>query len=126
MTNDSPIDRTKVTFSQAEGLESLPVPLALRELSQQVRSLLWHVIHERLERCVTYAEYTGTRLVDVPWRTILHHYHVLEKHLPTDEFSDEFSRQVDRIKSAIFNGKYNEVFDFLPLFCITKIVLKSY
>ena len=42
-------DRTKLTFSQAEGIDPLPQPAALGELSQQARVSLWNIIYGRLD-----------------------------------------------------------------------------
>jgi hypothetical protein len=43
------IDRTNVTFEQAEGLEPLPSQLKPKELTKGLRAGLWYVLHAHLE-----------------------------------------------------------------------------
>ena len=112
MADDRPIDRTKVTFSQAEGLEPLPSPLDLGTLSREIRSRLWEVIYYTLESQKSTATYSGSTIRGY-WRTILRDKRVFYDHLAVDEFNDSFKHNVDELKSIIFSSPYNEVFDFL-------------
>ena len=50
MTSEhAPIDRTKVTFEQAEGLAPLPQQLKAREISSELRAIMWAYIFGELE-----------------------------------------------------------------------------
>jgi hypothetical protein len=44
------LDRTKLTFEQAEGLEPLPTQLKPKELPIRLRNSFWFFLHRRLER----------------------------------------------------------------------------
>jgi hypothetical protein len=43
-------ERKKLSFEQAEGIESLPSQLALQEVSPELRAALWHLVHRRLQQ----------------------------------------------------------------------------
>ena len=43
--NAPDVDPRKLTFSQAQGLEELPGPLALGELPQEIRNRVWDVFY---------------------------------------------------------------------------------
>ena len=44
MTDSEGLDPRKHTFSQAQGYENVPVPLALEELSEEARIKLWDIL----------------------------------------------------------------------------------
>ena len=113
MPQDDPPDRTKVTFSQAEGIHSLPRPLALGELSQEVRSLLWEFIYTQLESA-SYSSRSGVSPhILEPLLLIFYDLHVRFDHLPADEFSAETRVHVEKWKALVLTGAYNEVFNTL-------------
>ena len=103
-------DRTKLTFSQAEGIDPLPQPAALGELSQQARVSLWNIIHGSL----AVAAWRELGLSE-PWKTILLHYHKFHLHKPVDEFSSAYKAHASEIKKLFLHGDYNQVFDFLQV-----------
>ncbi len=110
--NDQP-DRTKLTFSQAEGLEPLPQPLTLGELSQEVRSLLWRDIYEDMFQTKEEDPYIEDNYVGEPWLSVLYDIHVEVDHQPADKFGNEFSGNVMKLRTLVMEGPLNEVFDFL-------------
>ena len=113
-SNGGEHDRSKLTFSQAEGLEPLPEPLKLRELSQETRSLLWATVYGELQHYSSRrGSYSGPAAITGPWRHILFHWHIRKLHLPADEFDATFSTISVQIKELILKAPYNEVFDFL-------------
>ena len=77
------IDRTKLTFSQAEGIDPIPQPAALGELPQNARAALWYITYEKIRKSTDI-------LVDLddPWATILQHYHALHPNLQTNLLID--------------------------------------
>ena len=79
MAGNGQPDRTKVTFSQAEGLEALPSPLALGELSKEVRSLIWRPIYLDLKKHTYHSRsgYGPRPYLTNPWSEILYDFHVL-------------------------------------------------
>ena len=111
MADNGQPDRTKVTFSQAEGLEALPVPLALGELSTEVRSLLWQLIYDDLTKSArsdAYGRYLSGR-----WEAILLEKHVAVDFLLADEFQTRLSENIELVKIIITKHQWNLVFDFL-------------
>ena len=108
------IDRSKVTFSQAEGFDPLPRPAALGELSRSARNLLWEIVYRSLQESIfpRRSRRGDIYILEDPWRKILYHYHLyLIK--PGDEFVAEFSVHSSEIKNLLLHGEYNRVFDFL-------------
>jgi hypothetical protein len=108
----SELDRTKVTFEQAEGVEPLPTQLKPKELTQALRAGLWAVLHEHLERAKQHHDYAKSTLRD-PWRQILLDMHVWRLHLPADEFTASAQHNIDALKKVIMRGSYIEVFGLL-------------
>ena len=111
---DQELDRTKLTFSQAEGIDPLPQLAALGELSQRARIHLWNVVYFLLENSVgsSLDPYVGGRYITKPWETILLHYH-LDSGNPADEFRSDSEHHFREIKDLFMKGDYNRVFDFL-------------
>ena len=110
-------DRTKLTFSQAEGIDPLPQPAALGELSQQARVSLWNIIYRRLataRRNDPGLLFSGSYIAE-PWKTILLHCHIFHFHKPADEFSSDYEAHASEIKKLFLHGDYNHVFDFLQV-----------
>ena len=108
-------DRTKLTFSQAEGIEPLPQPAALGGLPREARNALWNITYLSLKTSITSP--TGlygdtTTYIKEPWKTILQHYY-FHLNKPADEFTAEYRTWVHEIKSLFMKDDYNRVFDFL-------------
>ena len=107
-------DRTKLTFSQAEGIDPLPQPVALGELSRQARVSLWDIIYGRLDEAAARRDWLHSEAyITEPWETILLHYHILHLHKPADEFSSAYEAHASEIKKLFLHGAFNQVFDFL-------------
>lgn len=115
MTLPSNIDPTKVTFSQAHGLEPLPSQLALGELSDEARSVLWVPIYTSMAECVQEGRKGMIRQDQIrdPWRSIMRDHHVYVDHMPIDDFVVRFEYVVEEAKSIILESPYNEVMDFV-------------
>ena len=66
------MDREKLTFAQAELAEPLPTQLLRTEISDQLTSLLWVVIHDSLQKSLRWSDaiYADLALYQ-PWDTIL-------------------------------------------------------
>jgi hypothetical protein len=103
------LDRTKVTFEQAEGLEPLPSQLKPRELTQHLRAGFWLVLNDELDKNTQ----RHTWVLHPPWKTILHGVHVFRRALPTDEFDPTTHQQKEWLKPTILQGSYDQVFGLL-------------
>ena len=106
------VDRSKLTFSQAEGIDPLPQPAALEKLTKKARNLLWEIVYISLQESIEQDFHGDINLKD-PWRTILYSYHVLHLIRPGDEFVPEFSVHSSEIKELFLHGEFNRIFDFL-------------
>jgi hypothetical protein len=106
------LDRTKVTFKQAEGLEPLPSQLKPKELSDALRAGLWAVVNEHLAGARQYSEY-GKDTIREPWRSILFDMHVWRDYLPADEFHGYSVDAYAKLKPIFLRGSYSDVFDSL-------------
>lgn len=113
MADDEPIDRSKVTFSQAERLAPLPQPLALGELSAEVRNLLWRAFYEELRRCTEHPSMGGHSFLNDPWSKILYDYHSDFLIRSPDEYENRSATQIEIVKLTILEEDWNQVFDFV-------------
>jgi hypothetical protein len=78
-------DRKSLTFTQAEGLEPIPEPLKLGELSREALGLLWREFHNSLNATARRPKYVGSPpALGHRWLPILEDWHVEVLHLPTD------------------------------------------
>lgn len=106
------VDRSRLTFSQAEGIDPLPKPVALGELTRDARNLIWEIIYISLQESIEEDFYQNINLKD-PWLTILYRYHVDLISGAADEFDSDFVVHSRGIKNLILYGKYNRILDFL-------------
>ena len=105
------INRSKLTFSQAEGIDPLPQVEVLGELPKSARNRLWGIIYNSF--CKSGKGWDGVEKIGDPWLTTLYRYHVLYLQNPPDEFDQSFQLHCHRIKELILNSEYNRVIDFL-------------
>lgn len=113
MVDQHPRDRRNMTFSQAEGLEPLPQPLALRELSRQTRNLLWEAFYQEFNKHSHGGGYHSIRHLTGDWSKVMYGYHTHFCHHPPDEYNNDYDAQVDFVKNFILSGEWNEIFDFI-------------
>ena len=110
---DQKIDRHKRTFSQADGIDPLPEPLELNELSKKARNCLWGVLHRSLSKSSDYQKVVGEQYLIDPWKAIICDYHERVLEQPVDEFSTNFNGISFEIKRLFLDDDYNRIFDFL-------------
>ena len=109
---EQPLDRRKLTFSQAEGIDPLPQPAKLGELPEMARNRLWKLIYESMEQSRIDTVIGGPSFVGEPWRSILYDYHV-DQNGAADEFDYGFDTRTSALKKLVLGGLFNRVFDFL-------------
>lgn len=107
------LDRTKVTFEQAEGKEPLPSQLSLGELSKEARAALWAIVYDSFDKSSRHIDFAATVFLSSPWGNLLKREHVRRLHLPIDEFTDEVKPHVKRIKSLFFEGEYWDILGWI-------------
>jgi hypothetical protein len=109
------IDRRNLTFEQAEGAAPLPSQLALGEMSKELRSLLWLIVHEIIKDSATFdADGDGNG----PWiagnfEVVLKSYWVLHEFNFSDEFKNSERFWVYKLGSMFKTGSYTEIFGFI-------------
>ena len=107
MTDDQVSVRKNLTFEQAEGIHPIPAQLQLKEISQQLRSLLWKVVHDSIQRSCRYS------MIMEEWRNILYGYHVEHLHLMADDFNDTKEVQIRKLRKLFDDGNYAEILGFI-------------
>ncbi|MGF1610173.1 MAG: AbiJ-NTD4 domain-containing protein [Kiloniellales bacterium] len=112
MSNAESIDRSQLTFSQAEGLAPLPGPLQLHFLSAAARAYLWKTTYDLINNSKR-ETYSGFEFLSETWKNILEDAHVYFFHKPVDEYSYHIDDTIKYLKPFMLRGKYNEVFDFI-------------
>jgi hypothetical protein len=106
------MDRSKLSFGQAEGIDPLPAQLQLREVSGRLAARLWAVIHESMQESIINRGY-NTPYISKPWDNILYNWHVYELDEMADAFTNEAEQQLYRVKSYITAPHYVTVFNFI-------------
>ncbi len=112
---DQYADRKRLTFEQAEGADPLPIQLQLRELSEELRAVLWHLFYESFQKSLS----TGSGVLHVspffvdPWQHILYDKHVYRDHRMADEFSSRWKDLEQELKSIFVHGDYIRLFGFV-------------
>lgn len=107
-------DRHNVSFEVAEGLEPLPSPLALKEISPELRAHLWRALHDTIEEDGTYRSSYDRPVVTEGWRQTLQHIHVAVAFKAIDEFDPDWKReQLPFLKSIVMESEYGAVFGLL-------------
>ena len=107
MTENEELDPRKLTFSQAQGYEEIPGPLALEELSQEARIRLWDL----LSTDVLAFEDLGFR-----WYGVLRALHRDFWGRPIDEFEPTSKRLANLYKTSILDAlPFNKVLDLFQM-----------
>jgi AbiJ N-terminal domain 4 len=105
-------ERKKLTFEQAEGVQPLPSQLQLREVSQQLRAVLWNQIHRYLSEATEHSDY-GPNYIDKPWSMILKEEHVYRQHGMVDDFGNVAKDLIAETRDIFENGDYLSIFGWL-------------
>src|SRR5262249_49666020 len=105
MSTDDEIERRrKLTFAQAEGLGELPGQLERTEVSDELRAVLWDLIHTLIRKSVR--SETWAYAAD-PWAKILQQVHVYLDHKPADEFSTKPADVIANVKPVFMSSTYD-------------------
>jgi hypothetical protein len=112
MSDKGYADRKRTTFEQAEGAEPLPTQLQLKELSKELRALLWLAFHSQLKSCRRTHDHSKPTISD-PWRGILFDKHVFRDHKMSDEFTFTFEVHEKELKGIFERSDYLRVLGFV-------------
>jgi hypothetical protein len=113
MTDDPNADRRRLTFEQAEGIEPLPAQLQLKEMSPQLRAILWQVVHSYLDQATSYPDMGRYPSLNDEWFSILQFNHVRRKHGMIDDLKNVATDRILEVKKIFSKGEYHEIFGFL-------------
>ena len=108
-----PAKREEITFEQAEGRDPLPMQLQLKEISQELRALLWAIFHDSIKQDIEYPTMGGYSFLRGRWKSILQFWHVRREHKFIDDFEDRADLQVQKIKIIFSDGDYLKILGFI-------------
>jgi hypothetical protein len=109
MNDDPYADRRRLTFEQAEGVEPLPRQMQPRELSQELRAVLWaHIYESMLCDQVLIDDY-----IDPEWQNILYNAWIVWDREPADEYRGK--DLVAYVKTIIMKQTYVRVLGFIQI-----------
>lgn len=103
------MDRSKLTFGQAEGATPLPRQLELKEVSDELVARLWFYFKSTIESDC----YRGWLTDNSRRYDILVRWHILHEHKPIDELSLVQDNVLAHVKSILYSRNYIIVFDFI-------------
>lgn len=109
---ETKISRREISFSQAEGIVSLPQPLALGELPKRVRVRLWDTLYESLTQSI-HDSIIGAWFVSGVWKEILFDYHTDFLFKSAEEFENKLAWHISEIRKLVLRKRYSTVFDFI-------------
>ena len=117
MTNNEGLDPRNLTFSQAQGYEQLPGPLALGQLSDEARVKLWDLLVDSAwyqHSSVTYAWDWDMRR---DWKSIFQTLHSNFLTKPRDEFTGDDEDVVKAYRTLVLEDlSLNKLFDLFQMF----------
>src|SRR5690349_7159930 len=95
-------DRKRLTFEQAEGAAPLPSQLKLKEISKELRALLWDVLYRSISASVT-TEWINLRttiyILTEPWRSIAYAKFVYRDFNAAHAFNDDSAHFIGDIQT---------------------------
>ena len=109
MPSRQPLETDALSFSQAQGYETLPQPLQLEQLTEEARVRMWNLIYQSAVR----NQAVGS-VITSEWRKILSHLHSRFSLLPHDEF-DGWSYLRGQKNPVLYDWPFNTLFDFIEM-----------
>ncbi len=111
MSNSDYIDPKKLSFSQAFGDEEIPKRLKLGEISDKARTSLWNALY----RSALEVPFDSSGICCVAlWDGIFYDFHEKFLGLRIDEYQPlTLENLEDLYGKNLFEGKFNQIFDFL-------------
>jgi hypothetical protein len=112
MSSDAFEERKRLTFEQAEGAEPLlPSQLKLKELSQELRAILWRVVSDSLLASRRFPNYARHAHLDEPWKSIIRDMYTFRYHRM--QFENQADVLIAEVKKIFEQGDYIVVFGWL-------------
>ena len=86
--------------------------LQLREVSPQLRALLWGCLHSFLSDATSHVDYAPDAF-DKPWSIILKDEHIHRQHRMADDFVNDAKSLIKNIRPIFESGDYLAIFGWL-------------
>ena len=104
-------------FSQLQGYEVLPGPLALGEINDDARRELWDLIYKHVDSNASQLDTTSARKLIGYWREIALDLHSEIEKKPIQDFKPDADRFLHEYRAIILDGEQsvNKVFDILEI-----------
>jgi hypothetical protein len=115
-------DRKRLTFEQAEGAEPLPSQLKLKEVSPELRALLWGIFHRLL---VDARERYPRDTLDGEFVQVLYDWHVGRCFRAADEFKPSYEYWAEELKLLFMQGTIRRYLALLSGFYATSTSLTN-
>lgn len=107
-----------LSFSEREGITSLPVAYELEDLSYEVRNEIKYILDEELNKYFGY--YRGN--AELPdWQKVFKDWHVQFLKLPVEAFYPDNTRY--QLLGLLSSAPYNQVLDVLEFFINHKMLI---
>jgi len=114
VTEEQYLERRKLTFAQAEGVEPLPQPLKLKEVSNELRAILWDIFYDELKNSTDpLSGYSPDNDLTDPMHSILRDHYVYELYGMADDFKNDFEHHRQRLRKLFEKGDNVSVFGFI-------------
>ena len=115
MTSTEHFHPRNLTFSQAQGYDELPGPLALEELSEDARRELWDLLYASVSQRTSYDIYNKPMMVGV-WLKIAGALHSDFLKIPMDQFDPYISSFSEKYRLNVLRFlPFNRIFDLLQI-----------
>ncbi|WP_136659873.1 hypothetical protein [Nitratireductor sp. XY-223] len=106
--------RKRLTFEQAEGAAPLPTQLKPKEITQELRAVLWRTVHVSLKSCRVSPRPGGyVYTLKDPWRRILLALHIYRDYRMDDDFVEDADEQIKSVRAIFEQGDYLAIFGWL-------------
>ena len=116
MTDNEGLDPRNLTFSQAQGYEQLPGPLALEELSDEARIQLWDLLVDSAWYRHSTIDSVGYGSMSRAWELLFQTLHSDFLVLPLDEYVGTTNDLVGTYRPSILHElPFNKVFDLFQM-----------
>lgn len=113
MVDEAYVERKKLTFEQAEGLEPLPTQLQTKQVSEKMRSLLWFVVYRSMNDSVEYPSIGGRSFLRDPWKDIMNTHAIFVQHQMADDVDNTAKKAMENAKKHFAVGSYSELLGFV-------------
>lgn len=122
------MDRTSISFAEAEGKAKFPAILKWGEIDQRLRSAVWTPFYFLLDRHMEYDEFSEDHSLSEPANSIMLREFVLHQHRFISEYQQVFSKTkyVEHWSAFFKKSDYVELFDFVTFIVRDRDCPKSF